>query len=92
MDVRLTPEQEQFIRHAIESGRFATPDEAMREAVGLLEEREREIEYLQAIADEGIADLENGRFTDYTDDTLHRMMEDVRKDGRELRATTHKLG
>jgi putative addiction module CopG family antidote len=40
MEVHLAPEQEAFIRQRIQAGRFATPDEALREAVSLLEEQE----------------------------------------------------
>jgi putative addiction module CopG family antidote len=41
MEVHLQPEQEAFIRQRIQAGRFATPDEALREAVSLLEEQEK---------------------------------------------------
>ena len=41
MEVRLTPDQEAFIRQAIESGRFHDPEEAVQEALSLWEGRER---------------------------------------------------
>lgn len=40
MVVQLAPDQEAFILQRIRSGRFATVDEAVREAVGLLKDQE----------------------------------------------------
>ena len=40
MEVHLTPEQEAFIQQRISIGRFATADDALREAVALLEDQE----------------------------------------------------
>ena len=42
MEVHLTPDQEAFIQQHVSTGRFATADEAVQEAVMLLEERERQ--------------------------------------------------
>ncbi len=92
MDVHLTPEQEDFIRQAVEAGRFSSADEAMQEAVSLLEAHEREIAELRIDIDDGIADLAGGNYTDYTDETLPRMMEDIRREGRELHAQSRKRG
>jgi putative addiction module CopG family antidote len=41
MEVHLTPDQEAFIQQRVRNGRFATADDAVREALSLLEERER---------------------------------------------------
>ena len=41
MEVRLTPDQEAFIRQGIESGRFHRAEDAVAEALSLWEERER---------------------------------------------------
>jgi Arc/MetJ-type ribon-helix-helix transcriptional regulator len=40
MVVQLEPDQEEFLAQGVRSGRFATVDEALREAVGLLKDRE----------------------------------------------------
>lgn len=40
MEVHLTPAQEAFLHQRVRSGRFATTDEAVREAVSLLEDHE----------------------------------------------------
>lgn len=41
MEVQLTPDQQLFVRRAIESGRLASEEAAIREALALWEERER---------------------------------------------------
>jgi antitoxin ParD1/3/4 len=90
MDVHLTTEQADFIRQTVESGRFANVEDAVREAVRLLEQREHEIAELRALVDEGLADLENGEYVDYTDETLPEMIEDIRREARESHATEPK--
>ena len=42
MEVHLTPSQEAFIQQHVSTGRFATSDEAIQEAIILLQERERQ--------------------------------------------------
>jgi putative addiction module CopG family antidote len=41
MDVRLSPDQEEFIRQAVEKGRYGKAEDVVREALTMLEERER---------------------------------------------------
>jgi putative addiction module CopG family antidote len=41
MEVHLTPDQEAFIRQAVETGRFHRSEDAVAEALSLWEERER---------------------------------------------------
>ena len=90
VEVRLTPEQEDFIRHAVEEGRFSTVDHAIGEALVLLERQEQDLAELRSDVDAGLSDLEEGRFYDYTDETLPQLIEDIRRDAVELRA--HKSG
>ena len=44
LTITLTPDLEAFIQERVASGRFATADEAVREGLHLLEEREHERE------------------------------------------------
>jgi putative addiction module CopG family antidote len=41
MEVQLTPDQEAFIRQAVASGRYPSPEAAVRDAMARWEERER---------------------------------------------------
>ena len=52
MEVRLTPDQEAFVRRAIEAGRFGRAEDAVEEALSLWEERERKrAEFLLTLND-----------------------------------------
>jgi antitoxin ParD1/3/4 len=44
MNVSLTPEIEALVRHKVESGRYLSASEVMREALRLLEERDKLLE------------------------------------------------
>jgi len=41
MNVSITPELEQFVAHKVESGRYTSASEVVREALRLLEEQEK---------------------------------------------------
>jgi len=81
MEVHPTPDQEAFIRQAIESGRLKREEDAVREALSLWEERERSQTELLAALDEAEADLQTGRFTDYTDETLLQLATELKREG-----------
>jgi len=50
MDVRLNPDQEEFIRRAVEKGRYSKAEDVVREALAMLQERERKrSEILEAV-------------------------------------------
>jgi antitoxin ParD1/3/4 len=85
MEVHLPPRQQAFIEHNVRTGRFASNDDALREAVELLEERERELEHSRAAVDEADEDIARGRYTEYTDETLPRLLEELKREGRALR-------
>ena len=52
MEVQLTPDQKAFIKHAIEAGRFNHEEDALKEALSLWEERERQrAEFLASLID-----------------------------------------
>ena len=86
MEVRLTPDQEAFIRQAIASGRLEREEEAFQEAFSLWEARERtRIEILAAL-EEAENDLETGRFDDYTNTSLPGLVEELKREARISRA------
>ncbi len=58
MNVSLTPHLESLVRQKVESGRYNNASEVVREALRLLEERDRRLHWLRAeiaIGDEQIA-------------------------------------
>ena len=82
MEVELTPDQTAFVRQAIESGRLAREEDAVKEALSLWEERERRrLEILDAV-DEAEASLARGEGRSITQDSMHELAADVKWRGR----------
>ncbi len=60
MEVQLTDDQKAFIRQAIEMGRYAREDEAVRDALSLWEQRERRRAEILAAVDQAEASFARG--------------------------------
>jgi putative addiction module CopG family antidote len=60
MEVRLSPDQEAFVRQGIASGRFQSEADAIAEALSLWEERERARAEILAAVDDAEASLARG--------------------------------
>lgn len=64
MNVSLTRELERFIEEQVESGRYRSASEVVREAVRLLQQREEEravkLEALRKAVEVGLGELERG--------------------------------
>jgi putative addiction module CopG family antidote len=85
MEIHLSPDQEAFIRQAIASGRYQTADDAIHDALARWARNERARIELTASLDEAEADLEAGRYTDYTAETLPKLVDELKREGRALR-------
>jgi putative addiction module CopG family antidote len=83
MEVHLTPDQEAFVRQAIESGRLHRPEDAVEEALSLWEERERKRAEFLATLDEAKASLARGEGRIITQESVRELAEDVKRRGRE---------
>ena len=82
MDVQLTPDQEAFVRQAIETGRIQREEDAIKEALSLWEERERRrLEILLTLnaADASVARGEGRRVQ--TPDEAKSLLSDVKRRG-----------
>ena len=82
MDVRLTPDQEAFIRQAIETGRFSRPEDAVQEALSLWEERERARAEILAAVDTAEASLASGQGRPITKQSMRELADEVQRRGR----------
>lgn len=82
MEVRLTPDQEAFVRQGIESGRYHTEDDAIAEALALWEERERNRAEILAAVDTAEASLARGEGIVITEQSMRDLAEDVKRRGR----------
>jgi Arc/MetJ-type ribon-helix-helix transcriptional regulator len=82
MDIELTPDQKQFARLVIESGRLRDEDEVIGEALALWEERERtRIEVLSAL-ERARASLERGEGRVIDQSSMEALARDVKQRGR----------
>ena len=81
MEVRLTPDQEAFVRQAIESGRFHRAEDAVEEALLLWEERERKRAELLATLDDAKASLARGEGRNITQESMRDLAEEVKQRG-----------
>lgn len=83
VEINLTPDQRDFVRRAIESGRLSREEDAIREALTLWEDRERRrVEILDAI-DEAEASLAQGEGREINLDSSRNLAENVKRRGRQ---------
>lgn len=82
MEVHLTPDQEAFVRQAIESGRIHRAEDAVQEALSLWEERERKRAEFLATLDEAEASLARGEGRVITQESMRELAEEVKERGR----------
>jgi Arc/MetJ-type ribon-helix-helix transcriptional regulator len=77
----LTPDQEAFVRQAIESGRFHRAEDALEEALLLWEEREpKRAEFLASLDDARVS-LARGEGRDITQQSMRDLAEEVKQPG-----------
>jgi putative addiction module CopG family antidote len=81
MEVRLTPDQEAFVRQAIESGRFHRAEDAVEEALLLWEERERKRAEFLATLDDAKVSLARGEGRNITQESMRNLAEEVKQRG-----------
>ena len=86
MHVSLTPHLEELVRNKVKSGLYNSASEVVREALRLTDDRDRvremRLEDLRKEIQIGIDQLERGESTEYTEETLRELFDDVRARGR----------
>jgi len=82
MDIRLTPDQEAFIREAVASGRFERPEDAVQEALSLWESRERRRTELLTSLDEAETSLSRDDGLEISEQSVRSLAEEVKRRGR----------
>jgi Arc/MetJ-type ribon-helix-helix transcriptional regulator len=85
MEVHLSADQQAFVRQVVASGRLQGEEEAVQEAFALWEERERRRIEILAGLDAAELDIASGRYSDYTDEMLPQLGEDLKREARVLR-------
>ncbi len=83
MNVSLTPQLEEWIEKKVQTGLYQTASEVVREALRLLEERDRihemRLEQLRKETAIGLKDIEEGRVTEFDDALFERIKSEGRK-------------
>ena len=87
MEVELTPDQKEFVRQAIQRGHLQREEDAVREALQLWEERERERAEILAAVDDAEASLARGEGREINEESMRRFAEEVKQRGRARLAT-----
>ena len=82
MEVDLTADQREFIRQAIETGRFHWAEDAVREALLLWEERERRRAEILAAVDTAETSLSRGEGRAVTQQSMRELASEVKQRGR----------
>ncbi|MCD6032611.1 MAG: Bacterial antitoxin of ParD toxin-antitoxin type system [Thermomicrobiales bacterium] len=80
MVIHVTPEIEADIRQRVESGEYADESEVLREALRMLNVRERRVQEIRASIEEGLAELERGEGIELTPE----VMEEISREADEL--------
>ena len=83
MEVNLTPDQQAFVRQAVESGRVHSEQDAVREALSLWEERERRRTEILAAVDTAEVSLAKGDGRVITEKSVQELADSVKSRGRE---------
>jgi putative addiction module CopG family antidote len=82
MDISLTPDQQAFVRQAIESGRLHDEKEAVHEALALWEERERRRTELIASIEAARASHAEGTGRPLSQAAMRELASEVKQRGR----------
>jgi Arc/MetJ-type ribon-helix-helix transcriptional regulator len=82
MEVHLTPDQKAFVRQAVESGRLRRVEDAIQEALGLGEERERARAEILTAVDAAEASFARGDGRAITQGSMRQLAEEVKQRGR----------
>lgn len=64
MNIHLTPELEKLVHGKVQSGRYNSASEVVREALRLMEERDLRKEEIQKKIAQGLASLQQGKGVD----------------------------
>jgi putative addiction module CopG family antidote len=82
MQIDLTPEQQDFVRKAVESGRFKRAEDAVQAALTLWVERERRRAEILAAVDAAQASIARGEGIEITRESMRALADEIKQRGR----------
>ncbi len=83
MSISFSPELEELVRKELASGRYASEDQLLLEAVRLLAERDRRREGLREQLQVGRNQLNRGEYTEYDESSLRLFFDELQEQGRQ---------
>ena len=91
MEISIDQQHIDHIRRKVESGVYQSPDAVIAKALGLLDEHDEsvaeELTGLRVEVQRGVEALRSGDCTEYTHEALSELFDEVKRHGREQRAT-----
>jgi antitoxin ParD1/3/4 len=78
----LPPDLSQFVKAEVASGRFASEDQVAIEEARLLRERKAKLERLRADLQAARDQFERGEYTEYDQEGLRALFEEIKREGR----------
>ena len=96
MEISISEKLWDRIQQKVDSGDYPSVEVVLTNAMILLDHHDAlaveltDSPEVRARIAEGVADLKNGRYTTYTDETLHELFDDVKRRGRERRAARYR--
>lgn len=78
MNVRLTPQQEEFVNKQVEEGRYPSASEVIREGLRLLVDEEKRKTDVRSKVALGLEQVRNGQVVD-GEEAVKRVLEELRK-------------
>ena len=89
MHIDLTPEQQDFVRQAVLSGRYQRAEDAVQAAMALWVEHERRRSEILAAADMAKASIDRGDGIEITQQSMRALADDIKRRGRAQLAGKH---
>ncbi len=90
MQIKLTPEQHDFIRRAVDEGRLKAAEDAVEQGLELWIERERRRDEILDALDQAEAELARGEGIVITKELMQVLADNVKRRGRERAAAARK--
>ena len=86
MEMSISEQHFEYIKKKVEAGQYPSSEAVIAKALDLLDQYDermsRELADVHVKVQEGVDALRDGDYTDYTDETLHGLFEDVKCHGR----------
>ena len=90
MNISLNEQNEALIKRKVESGHYSSPNEVVDTALRLLDERDKKLDALRNDVRLGIDRLDRGDYSEYTDETLDQLFDELEAEAfKDLEATSH---